>query len=68
MNIFYRPFYLSDATLFLNQLKEARPELAAEQRAGRGLLWDKEIDRDERAEYKAGHVAQKPYVYQNDGH
>jgi hypothetical protein len=50
--------------LFIDQLKAQRPELEAEQRQGRGLLWDKPIDRDIQAEFKQGRVAQKPYVYQ----
>ncbi len=64
MSIFRRPDYSSDTTLFINQLKAQRPELEAEQRQGRGLLWDKPVDRDSQAEFKQGRVAQKPYVYQ----
>ena len=66
MNIFYRPFYTSDATQFLNQLKAARPELPQQQVAGRALLWDKPVDRTAWADYRAAEVAQKPYVYQPD--
>ena len=32
MNIFYRPFYTSEATQFINQLKQDRPHLEASQR------------------------------------
>ena len=64
MSIFRRPDYSSDTTLFIDQLKAQRPELEAAQRQGRGLLWDKPIDRDIQAEFKQGRVAQKPYVYQ----
>jgi len=66
MNIFRRPDYQSDATLFLNQLKTQKPELEAQQRQGRELLWDKEVDRSAWAEYRAAQVAQKPYVYQTE--
>ena len=55
--------YESDITLFLKQLKQERPELDAGQRAGRNLLWDKDIDRDAQTAYQAATVAQKPYVY-----
>lgn len=64
MSFFRRPDYASDTTLFIDQLKAQSPKLEAEQRQGRGLLWDKPIDRDIQAEFKQGRVAQKPYVYQ----
>ena len=64
MSFFRRPDYSSDASQFIDQLKAQRPELEAEQRQGRSLLWDKPIDRDIQAEFKQGRVAQKPYVYQ----
>jgi hypothetical protein len=41
--------------------------LEAEQRSGRGLLWDKTIDRQNQAEFKAARVPQKPYVYLSTG-
>ena len=66
MSFFRRPDYQSDATQFINSLKEQKPELAAQQLAGRSLLWDKEIDRDIQKEYSEGRVAQKPYVYQTN--
>lgn len=64
MSIFARPHYMSDATQFLNQLKKEHPELEAQQRAGRALLWDKTVDRTQWQDFDAGEVAQKPYVYQ----
>jgi len=64
MNIFYRPKYQSDATQFINELKAKNPELAEEQSQGRALLWNKTLDRDILAEFEAGKVSQKPYVYQ----
>ncbi|MFG5777792.1 DUF3460 family protein [Comamonas sp. J-3] len=66
MSFFQRPHYESDATQFLLKLKEQRPHLEQGQREGRALLWDKELDRDEQADFKAGRVAQKPYVYQTN--
>jgi hypothetical protein len=63
-NFFRRPHYTSDATQFIDELKQARPELEQQQRQGRALLWDKQIDRDLQAEFNAGRVKQKPYVYQ----
>lgn len=66
MNIFQRPHYASDATQFIDSLKSQRPELEAEQRQGRALLWDKQIDRQFAAEASEARVAQKPYVYQTE--
>ena len=64
MSIFARPHYTSDATDFIESLKAARPEIEQEQRQGRSLLWDKQVDRQFQAEAEAARVPQKPYVYQ----
>jgi hypothetical protein len=64
MSIFRRPDYTSDTTQFIEQLKAQHPELEAEQRQGRALLWDKQLSRNEQQEFKEARVAQKPYVYQ----
>lgn len=64
MSFFARPHYASEATLFLDQLKAAKPELEQEQRRGRALLWDQDIDRDFQADADAATVPQSPYVYQ----
>lgn len=62
MPLFWKP-YQSDATQFINELKAKKPTLEAEQREGRALLWDKQLDRDAIAGYQVARVAQKPYVY-----
>ena len=64
MSFFRRPDYQSDATQFINGLKTQKPSLEAEQRAGRALLWDKNVDRSAWDDFDAAEVAQKPYVYQ----
>jgi Protein of unknown function (DUF3460) len=64
MSFFRRPDYQSDTTLFIDQLKTAKPTLEAEQRAGRALLWDKNVDRSAQADISEGNVAQTAYVYQ----
>lgn len=66
MSIFARPHYTSDATQFLNQLKADKPELEQEQRKGRSLLWDQQIDRSFQAQAQAAEVPQQAYVYQTD--
>jgi hypothetical protein len=66
MSIFRRPDYQSEATQFIDHLKTAKPSLEAEQRTGRSLLWDKQIDRNAVKAYGEAAVAQKPYVYQTN--
>ena len=66
MPLFWKP-YKSDVTQFIDSLKEKKPTLEAEQRAGRSLLWDRPIDRQAQTEYQEARVAQQPYVYQTKG-
>ena len=61
-----RPDYRSDVTQFIEQLKTEKPDLEAQQRAGRSIWWDKHIDREAQQEWKAARVPQKPYVYGDD--
>ncbi len=63
MSIFRRSDYTSEITSFIDGLKTAKPTLEAEQRAGRAIWWDKNLDRDEQAEYGEAKVAQQAYVY-----
>ena len=63
MPLFWKP-YKSEVTSFIEELKTAKPTLESEQRAGRALLWDKQVDREQQAEYREAQVAQQPYVYQ----
>ena len=62
MPFFWKP-YTSDVTNLIGELKARKPTLEAEQRAGRALLWDKQLDRSVQAEYQAAKVPQQPYVY-----
>jgi len=64
--IFRRPDYKSDVTQFIEQLKSDKPDLEAQQRAGRAIWWDKHVDRDLMNEWKQAGVPQKPYVYGDD--
>ena len=63
MPLFWKP-YKSDASQFIDSLKQRDPELEARQREGRGLRWDKQVDRQAQAEWRDAQVPQKPYVYQ----
>lgn len=66
MSIFRRPDYESEITQFIAALKTSKPELEAQQRRGRELLWDKPVDRAAWRAFREAEVAQKPYVYQTD--
>ena len=58
--------YQSEATQFINDLKQKNPNLEASQREGRALLWDKApIDLDQMERTKSSRVTQQAYVYQN---
>jgi uncharacterized protein DUF3460 len=63
MPLFWKP-YKSEISSFIDDMKASKPTLEAEQRAGRALLWDKQIDRGLQSEYQEAKVAQQPYVYQ----
>jgi hypothetical protein len=64
--IFRRPDYTSDITDFITEMKQRKPDLEAQQRAGRALLWDKNVSREAWDEFRAAQVRQKAYVYQNE--
>ena len=68
MSIFRRPDYTSEITSFIDQLKANKPTLEAEQRAGRALLWDKNLSRADQADYQDARVAQQSYVYGTSSH
>ena len=63
MPLFWKP-YKSEVTNFIEELKAKKPSLESEQRAGRALLWDRDLNRQEQAEWQDAKVAQQPYVYQ----
>ena len=58
--------YESEATLFINSLKQNNPKLEQGQRDGRALLWDKApIDLDTQRRTGESRIEQQAYVYQN---
>jgi hypothetical protein len=63
MPLFWKP-YKSDVTNFIEELKAKKPTLETEQRAGRALLWDRALNRQEQTDWRDAKVAQQPYVYQ----
>ena len=66
MSIFARPHYTSEVTDFINQMKKDKPQLEAQQLAGRALLWDKQVNYEVQADSEQARVAQQPYVYQSN--
>lgn len=62
MPLFWKP-YKSEITQFIDELRAKKPTLEAEQRAGRALLWDRQIDHRLQADAQAAAVAQLPYPY-----
>ena len=62
MPLFWKP-YTSDVTQFIAELKAKKPTLEAEQRAGRALLWDKQLNPAALDAYSDAEVPQPPYVY-----
>jgi hypothetical protein len=58
MNIFYRPQYKSDITLFIEQLKARKPLLEEGQHRGMKLLWDKTVDIEAWKGYRQAQIPQ----------
>ncbi len=55
--------FASEITQFLDQYKAEHPGTEARQREGRARLWDKALDPEQLEGYRAGKLAQPPYVY-----
>ena len=64
MSLFARAPYKSEISNFIDELKAKKPTLESEQRAGRALLWDRQLDRQALADWSESRVPQQPYVYQ----
>ncbi len=68
MSIFQRTHYTSEITSFIDELKAKKPTLEAEQRAGRAIWWDKNLNLADEADYSDARVPQQPYVYGTSSH
>lgn len=68
MSFFHRPHYTSEITSFIDGLKIKKPTLEAEQRAGRAIWWDKNLNRADQADYGEARLPQQAYVYGTSGH
>jgi hypothetical protein len=56
--------YESEFTRFLRELKAGNPELEREQREGRAIWWDKDVDPDLYKRFRQSTLPQPAYVYQ----
>lgn len=56
--------YESEVTRFLRELKDRDPQIAAGQRVGRAMYWDRSLDRDLYRRFEQSDVPQPAYVYQ----
>lgn len=55
--------YESDHTKWMREMIAKNPQWEAEQKAGRALWWDKQVDSEQAAQNAKSKVSQKPYPY-----
>jgi Protein of unknown function (DUF3460) len=55
--------YISEATTFIQSLKQANPNLEQAQREGRARLWDKTVNLSDLAIEQANTVPSKAYQF-----
>ena len=68
MSLLQRTHYTSEITSFIDGLKAKKPTLEAEQRAGRAIWWDKNLNLADQADYGEARVSQQAYVYGTSAH
>ena len=56
--------YVSEFTKFLQGLKEGNPALDRQQREGRAIWWDKDVDPELYKRFNDSTLPQPAYVYQ----
>jgi hypothetical protein len=56
--------YVSDFTKFLQELREKNPDLDRQQREGRAIWWDKDVDPELYKRFNESTLPQPGYVYQ----
>lgn len=56
--------YESEFTRFLRDLKQQNPELDRQQREGRAIWWDKDVDPELYRRFEQSKLPQPAYVYQ----
>ena len=55
--------YESEFTVFMREMKDRHPEWSAQQRAGRALLWDRQVDFDELRRFGEANVSPQACRY-----
>jgi Protein of unknown function (DUF3460) len=56
--------YESELTRFLREIKQQNPAIGPDQKEGRAIWWDKQLDRDLYRRFRESSVPQPAYVYQ----
>ena len=56
--------YVSDITRFLRELKKENPDIERDQREGRAIWWDKDVDPELYRRFEQSSLPQPAYVYQ----
>jgi hypothetical protein len=67
-NIFFRKRktgYESEVTQLVRSLVEDKPQILEEQKKGRALWWDRNLDLDLLRRWRDSRVKQRGYVYQS---
>jgi hypothetical protein len=57
-------YYESDLTKMMRELLEQKPHIVEDQKVGRALWWDKQLDLEMLRRGEQARVPQEPYVYQ----
>jgi hypothetical protein len=57
-------YYESDLTKMMRDLLEQNPHIIEDQKVGRALWWDKQLDLEMLKRAEQTRVPQEPYVYQ----
>jgi hypothetical protein len=56
--------YESELGRFLREMKENNPDIEVDQKQGRAIWWDKQMDPDMYRRFRESGLAQPAYVYQ----
>lgn len=55
--------YESDHTKFMREMLQQHPEWVEDQKKGRAIWWDKQLDADQQARYRQSKESNKGYPY-----
>ena len=63
MSGIFGTMYESDHTKWMREMKAKNPEWAEDQRVGRAIWWDKQLDQDMQARFEQSKESNKSYPY-----